>query len=262
MAFSDVCVTRPVGTVEWRALAGGEVAGEAHGMLRPDRRWFISIDAWTAAALSALMSAVTDDLRHDLYTVIDADDEAGLQDWSTAGFAVARREHHYLVPTATEKTRLTGAMLPAGISLVPADAVDEDGLRLLDDQLRQDVPGTDGWVNDPQKFREYTFDEQHFDPATYLVAIDDLNQAYAGLARVWTGPHRSRLGLVGVTAGYRRRGLAKALLAAVFTALCDRGIGEVAAEADAASAAANALLCGIGARRVGGSIELVRPAQQ
>ena len=258
MASSDVRITRPMGRAAWRALAAGEVAGEAHAMLRPDRRWFVSVDAWTTAAFTALVSAVTSDLRHDLYTIVDEDDAAGLRDWSNAGFTVLRREDNYLVPTGLDRTRLTDAMLPPGISLVSADAVDEDGLRLLDDQLRQDVPGADGWVNDPQEFREYTFDEGHFDPATYLVAVDDVNQAFAGLARVWNDPGHHRLGLVGVTAAYRRRGLAKALLAAVFAALWARGVAEVAAEADTTNAASSALLGRIGARRVGGSLELVR----
>jgi RimJ/RimL family protein N-acetyltransferase len=206
------------------------------------------------------VSAVADDLRQDLYTTVDEGDEAELRNWSAAGFTVLRREHHYLVPTAPDRTRLAGAVLPAGMSLLSADAVDEYGLRLLDEALRHDVPGTDGWINDPQEFREQTFDERRFDPATYLVAVDDVSQAFAGLARVWRHPRQPRLGLVGVTSGYRRRGLAKMLLAAVFAPLCDRGISEVAAEADAADAASNALLSRIGARRVGGSVELVRRA--
>ena len=158
--------------------------------------------------------------------MIDEEDHAGLRDFQAAGFTVHRRKHNYQVPTDLGGTRPSGALLPAGMSLISADAVDGDGLRQLDDALRQDVPGADGWVNDPQEFREYTFDDRHFDPATYLVAIDDVNQAYAGLARVWNNPGRPRLGLIGVTAAYRRRGLAKVLLAAVFAPLRDRGISE------------------------------------
>jgi RimJ/RimL family protein N-acetyltransferase len=260
MAASDVRIARLMRMAAWRALAGAEVVGEANAMLRPDRRWFVSVDTWVADSFLPLVSAVADDLRQDLYTTVDEGDEAELRNWSAAGFAVLRREHHYLVPTAPDQTRLAGAALPAGMSLVSADAVDEYGLRMLDEALRQDVPGTDGWINDPQEFREYTFDERHFDPATYLVAVDDISQAFAGLARVWNHPRQPRLGLVGVTSGYRRRGLATMLLAAVFAPLRDRGISEVAAEADAANAASNALLSRIGARRVGGSIELVRRA--
>jgi putative transposase len=69
-----------------------------------------------------------------------------------------------------------------------------------------------------------------------------------------------RLGLIGVTPCYRRRGLPKVLLAAVFALLRDRGISEVAAEVDAANTASNALLRKVCARRIGGSIELVRRA--
>jgi ribosomal protein S18 acetylase RimI-like enzyme len=258
MTSSDVRVTRPTSTVVWRALAGGEVAGEARAMLRPDRRWYLSVDSWIASAFAALVSAVTDDLHQDLYTLVDEEDEGGLREWQAAGFTVLRREHNYQVPTDLGGPVPAGATLPAGMSLISADAVDEDGLRVLDDALRQDVPGAGGWVNDPQEFREYTFDDRHFDPATYLVAVDDAHQAYAGLARVWNNSGHPRLGLIGVTPGYRRRGLAKVLLAAVFAPLRDRGISEVAAEVDADNIAANALLGGIGASRTGGSIELVR----
>jgi ribosomal protein S18 acetylase RimI-like enzyme len=73
-------------------------------------------------------------------------------------------------------------------------------------------------------------------------------------------PGPPRLGLIGVMPGYRWRGLAKVLLAAVLAPLCGRGISEVAAEVDATNTASNALLLGIGARRTGDSIELVRRA--
>ena len=206
MAASDVRIARLMRVATWRALAGAEVVGEANAMLRPDRRWFISVDTWIADSFLPLVSAVADDLRQDLYTTVDEGDEAELRNWSDAGFTVLRREHHYLVPTAPDRTRLAGVALPAGMSLVSADAVDEYGLRMLDEALRQDVPGTDGWINDPQEFREYTFDERRFDPATYLVAVDHVSQAFAGLARVWNHPRQPHLGLVGVTSGYRRRG--------------------------------------------------------
>jgi len=258
MASSNVRVARLTRMATWRALGGTQVIGEANGILRPDRRWFISIDTWIEDSFLPLVSAAADDLRQDLYTTVEEDDEAELRNWLAAGFTVLRRKHHYLVPTGPHQTRLAAGALPAGMSLVCADAVDEDGLRLLDEALRQDVPGSDGWVNDPQEFREYTFSEWRFDPATYLVAVDDASQAFAGLARVWNHPRQPRLDLVGVMSRYRRQGLAKILLEAVFAPLSARRISEVAAEADAADAASNALLSRIGARRVGGSIELVR----
>jgi GNAT superfamily N-acetyltransferase len=257
MISSDVRIARLTRRAAWHAVEDGKVIGEANAMLRPDRRWFVSVDTWFAGQFLPLVSAVADDLRHDLHTTVDEDDEKELRNWQAAGFTVLRREHHYLVPTDLVLTRRAGATLPAGMSLLSADAVDEDGLRMLDEALRQDVPGTDGWVNDPQEFRENTFHELRFDPATYLVAVDDVSQAFAGLARVSKHPRQPRLGLVGVMPGYRRRGLATMLLAAVFGPLRDRGIGEVAADADEADVAANALLSRVSARRTGGSVELV-----
>ena len=149
MLASGVRIARPMRMAAWRALAGAEVIGEANAMLRPDRRWFVSVDTWVADSFLPLVSAVADELRQDLYTTVDEGDQAEQRNWSAAGFTVLRREHHYLIPTAPDRTRLPGAVLPAGMSLVSADAVDEYGLRLLDEALRHDVPGTDGWINDP-----------------------------------------------------------------------------------------------------------------
>jgi len=115
------------------------------------------------------------------------------------------------------------------------------------------------WINDPQEFHDYTFAERLFDPATYLVAVDDAREAFAGLVRVVV-PGRPRLGLIAVTSAYRRRGLARGLLAAAFAPLHERGIAHVAAEADANNTAAIELLEQIGSQRTGASIELIHRA--
>jgi hypothetical protein len=77
------------------------------------------------------MSALPGDLCQDLRTILDEEDEAGLRDWAAAGFTALRREHHYQVPASLGGTHPAGAILPAGMSLISADAVDEDGLRPL-----------------------------------------------------------------------------------------------------------------------------------
>src|SRR5579859_3993097 len=98
MLASGVRIARPMRWAAWRALAGAEVIGEANAMLRPDRRWFVSVDTWVADSFPPLVSAVADDLRQDLYTT-------------------------------------------------------------------------------------QNFDERRFDPATYLVAVDDASQAFAEIGR-------------------------------------------------------------------------------
>ncbi|MDQ3579858.1 MAG: GNAT family N-acetyltransferase, partial [Actinomycetota bacterium] len=174
------------------------------------------------------------------------------------GFEIARREIVFKIPVDSAITGLADASPPDGIVLIPADAVDETQLRELDDRLRADVPGSEGWLNDPAEFREYTFDERHFDPLTYLVAVDDSRQKFAGLVRVWTSARHSRLGLIGVTAPYRRRGLGRALLAAAFAPLHERGVTQVSAEADATNDISIHLLESIGAARTDETLELVR----
>ena len=57
---------------------------------------------------------------------------------------------------------------------------------------------------------------------------------------------------------YRRRGAARALLAQVFGVIGARGEESVIAEADDANVASVLLLTGLGARRYGGSVELIR----
>ena len=81
---------------------------------------------------------------------------------------------------------------------------------------------------------------------------------YAGLLRVWNDPEGPLLGLIAALPTYRRRGLARALIAQAFAVLRDRGETEVTAEIDDANVASISLFTGLGARRTGGSVELIR----
>jgi ribosomal protein S18 acetylase RimI-like enzyme len=257
MASVTPTIVRPR-SGEWRALDDGQEVGFAHAMPRPDRRWFVWLDAWRTDAYAELLAAIGDDIGQDLYITADESDDEQLDRCHLLGFAVSRREHEYLVPTGPAVNGLHDARLPAGLRAVSAADAEVDALRALDDLLRQDVPGTDGWVNDPAEFQAYTFAAQHFDDRTYLVAVDEAASRYAGLVRVWNERSRWRLGLIGVAAAYRRRGVARALLAAAFRPLHDQGISEVAAEVDVTNAAGVSLMRSLGARRTGGSVELLR----
>ena len=57
---------------------------------------------------------------------------------------------------------------------------------------------------------------------------------------------------------YRRRGVARALLARAFWVLHERGQAEVSAEIDDTDTASQTLLGGMGARRRSGTVEFVR----
>jgi RimJ/RimL family protein N-acetyltransferase len=254
--MSIVITMTPAG---WAAHHGELAVGKAAAFVRPDDRCIASFDCRRADAYEPLVQAVARRFQRDLYTEIDESDDEKHRRLTEAGFAVHRREHVYTIPTDPAITGLIDGTAPPGIEIVTADQVDEDRLRELDDELRQDVPGADGWTWQPQGFRKQTYDSPSFDPATYLVAIERSTGRYAGLVRVWNDPGGPRLGLIAVGRPHRRRGLATVLLAQAFAVLHERGKTEVAAEADVANVGSNTLLGGLGARRIGGSIELIRP---
>jgi RimJ/RimL family protein N-acetyltransferase len=253
----EVAVTRT--SDGWTAHRGGVVVGKAAVLARPDDRCIVVFGPCHGDAYRPLLRAVARHLRRDLYTEVADADPAVLERLLGSGFVVNRREHTYAVPTDPSVTGLRDLKVPAGFELVTADRADEDRLRSLDDELRQDVPGVEGWRWDRQGFRRETYDAPDFDPATYLVAVERATGRYAGLARVWNRPGGPRLGLIGVARGYRRRGLARLLLARVLGVLHRRGATEVVAEVDVANTASNRLLLGLGARRTGGFVELLRP---
>ncbi len=241
----------------WRALDGDVVAGEASARLRPDNRWFVYFDTWRADAWPPLAAAVAHDLGRDLYVTLEDAEYDALDACARAGFAVHRRESCYRIPADPAVTGLARAVLPAGLGVLSAADADMTRLRLLDDAVRQDVPGCQGWRWDAGEFRAGTFG-RFFDPATCLVAVDRASGEYAGLVRVWRSRAGPRLGLVATLAGYRRRGVARALLGQAFAVLAARGDTSVVGEVDDTDVASLSLLAGLGARRYGGNVELIR----
>lgn len=254
----DQVVVRPTRTATWNLVRSGTTAASAYAVHRPDRRWFVSVDAWGEHAYGPLVNAMIADLNQDLHTRIDGADTTSLELWTRYGFEPDRREIEFLISPDPQRTGLAHCPSPKGLTLLRADEVDETALRELDDQLRDEVPGTEGWVNDPAEFHDYTYDEKHFDPATYLVAVDDDQQQFAGLVRIWANGTRSRLGLIAVTRPYRRRGLARTLLASAFRPLHERGVVEVLTEVDALNIASLKLLASINAVETGASVVLRR----
>jgi GNAT superfamily N-acetyltransferase len=257
MAASALAVSRMRPALTWRAFDGDLVAGEVSARLRPDNRWFVYFDTWRADAYPPLADAVAGELGRDLYVTLEDAEYDALDACAAAGFAVHRRESYYRIPTDPAVTGLAAAVLPAGLDVLSAADADLGRLRLLDDALRQDLPGSEGWRWGAAEFRAETFG-RFFDPATYLIAADRTSGQYAGLVRIWRNRAGPRLGLIGTLAPYRRRGVARALLGRAFAVLAARGDASVAGEADDTNTASLSLLAGLGARRYGGSVELIR----
>lgn len=258
MQASRPVVARPTRTAAWSLLREGEVIASASGVCRPDRRWFVSVDAWRNEEFEPLVNAMIADLGGDLYTRIEDSDADALELWSRFGFVADRREVEFVLSPDPARTLLLDVQMPRGLTLLSAADVDEAELRGFDDRLRDDVPGTDGWINDPGEFHDYTFDEAHFDPSTYLVALDEERQQFAGLARIWVGGTHARLGLIGVARAYRRQGLARALLARALYPVHERGILQVTAEVDDSNAASLGLIRALGGVASGSAAVLKR----
>lgn len=258
MSSAVLRVTRLSPGLAWRAVEGDRAVGAVKAVLRPDERCFLFFRSCRAHAYESLLAAVAGELGRDLYVTVDEADDEGRRLYEQLGFVVNRREGKYLISTDPGITGLRDAEAPPGFVLVCADEVEEHRLRVLDDALRQDIPGTDGWRWDEAGFREETFDSPDFDPATYLIAVAQTSGDYAGLARVWSKAKGPRLGLIAVLAPYRRRGLANALLVEAFGVLHERGKTEVSAEVDDTNVPSTSLVKALGARRTGGSIELMR----
>jgi ribosomal protein S18 acetylase RimI-like enzyme len=239
----------------WTAWVGDDAVGGLAVWLRPDGRRQLMFHDVEPEAYRALVEAAGE-TPADL-VLMDEDDTAARLILGGLGFHQKRTERVYEIPIDPEMTGLEDAVLPAGIDTISAAYADVDQLRYLDDTLRQDVPGCAGWRSDPETFVTDTFGPQ-FDPATYLVALDHDEGEYVGLVRVWWPPRGPRLGLVGVRAGYRRRGIARALLARVFAVVYERGYEYVRAEVDMTNEPSNALVSSLGARVVGADVELAR----
>jgi GNAT superfamily N-acetyltransferase len=255
---SRLRVVRVSPGLTWRALDGRDVVGSVTAALMPNDRWFVWFDSCRADSYAGLVDAVAGNVGADVYATVDQADADLLAQLGALGFEVGRREGIYLIPTDPQRTGLEPTPPGEGIVIISAADADEDDLRRLDEELRMDVPGSEGWSWDPAGFREETYDSPSFDPATYRVAVDAGSGRYVGLARVWMDPGRPRLGLIAVLPAYRRRGLARTLLGQVFSVVHERGHGLVNAEIDDTNLASMTLLTGVGASRNGATVELVR----
>jgi ribosomal protein S18 acetylase RimI-like enzyme len=230
--------------------------------LRPDGRLLVRpAGEWTAQAAADAAALAT---RREVPALahIDARATAQHRALASAGFVESRREAVVAFPVEAALRALGDARPPAGIVIRSTADVDEDGLRLLDDELRQEVPGTSGWRSTPQEFRDDSVADPDFDPRTYLVAVDRESGEYVGLVRIWMGGRGPRLGLVGVRRGQRRRGIASALIAQALRAVRSTGATEVTTTYDVTNDAARAFAERLGCRVLRTHVELVHDARR
>lgn len=226
-------------------------------VLRPDGRLLVRpVGEWTAASA---VCAVELAARRGLPALAHVPDhrELARAALSAAGFVEARRQAVVAISVERALEALADARLPARVQMRSAADLDPERLRLLDDELRQDVPGTSGWRSTPEEFHDQTFADPDFDARTYLVALDEVSGEYLGLARIWMNDRGPRLGMIGVRRERRRQGIARALLGRALGAVRATGATDVTTEYDLGNEASATFVARLDARRIGTQIELL-----
>ncbi|GAA1170334.1 ribosomal protein S18 acetylase RimI-like enzyme [Kitasatospora gansuensis] len=241
---------------QWHAVQDDRVVGRADAWQRPDGRTFVSTDAWDGAVLDRLTAAAATGLPTPLYTLVDENDPDLLASWQRAGFTLHRREWQYAVPTDPNSTGLDALRPPSDLRILPAGQAAEAPLRALDRVIRAEVAAGAGWQTMPAEVIPLPDGVTVPDPSKFAVAVQA--GRYVGLLRLAPVPRQPRIDLIAVRADHQRQGVARALLAQTLGSLHRSGVATATAEVSESNHAAQQLFERIGARRVGGNLELVR----
>ncbi|MEN8238016.1 MAG: GNAT family N-acetyltransferase [Actinomycetota bacterium] len=242
----------------WIAVHEGEVVAAVSTWRRPDDRTFLYFVGSGRAAYSLLTDVVVGALRQRVYTFADAGDPELVDTLRSAGFDIELVEEGFRVRFDEALAWLRRAWVPSGLSILPADAVDEDQLFVLDNTLRQDTLGTDGWQGDRAWFHDELAESPPFDPSAYLVAVDDRTGEPVGLVRIWRNPTGPRFGLIGVIPQYRTTTIAGALLRRALLAASQWGHETFAAETSPSNQTVYQRMSRLGAESLGQFYQMVR----
>ena len=240
----------------WLAIRNGAAVAAVSTWLRPDDRMFLHFVGHDGA-FGPLGEMAGETLGRPVHAIVDTASREGVDSLQRAGFEPEVASEAFEIRFDAALAWLRRAWVPAGFRIVAADAVDEDRLFDLDNTLRRDTPGTDGWRGDREWFREEFTESPPFDPTAYLVAIHECDD-YAGLVRIWRNPSGPRLGLIGVIPKYRNTTIAAALLAQALTAAATWGFDTFTTETSLSNRVIHPRMARLGAERTGAFIQVVR----
>jgi len=208
-------------------------------------------------AYPQLVAAAARDVGGNLYASADSDDADLLGALVLAGFIPEMEAERFQIRFDKALGWLNRARVPSTFGVEPANRVDVDRLVALDNIIRDDVPGTDGWHADRSWIHDELSDAPPFDPAAYLVAIHEPSGEFAGLVRMWRNPAGPRLGLVGVLGAYRRTTLAAGLLKRSILAASEWGHDSFVTETSLSNRVIYQRMAGLGAASLGRFRQLV-----
>ncbi len=214
----------------WLGLRNGVPVAVVDSFERPDRRTFLRFRGDDPSDFGHLGATVGGELGRPVYAVADESDSDRLTALQSAGFTTEVVVERFRIDFGVALDFLRHARPARGFTVRAADEVDEERLFALDNHIRNDVPGSEGWEGNREWFREELRESPPFDPTGYLVAVDDADGEYAGLVRMWRNPSGPRLGLIGVARQYRGSPVAPDLLRRALTAASSWGHDTFATE--------------------------------
>ena len=186
------------------AFDGHRVAGALTAAIRPDNRTFLRP---VGEGSMDLVRRALVDLPGPVHIRLGEPGRGELATYEALGFRVEMIEETFQLRFESVLAALRRHGLPDGYDIVPVEACDPDRLFELDNELRNYVPGINGWKGD-----RTWFDDELVDPAAYFVAVERSTSKLVGLVRIWSNPTGPHFGLIGVLPSHRRSRIAIPLL--------------------------------------------------
>lgn len=241
----------------WFVHQDGQAIGAVATWLRPDDRLFLAFKVDNVRAFGPLVDAVVAALHRPLSTTVDlgeADHVAALRD---CGFTVETVGEGFRIRLSDVRRLVQRAWVPSGYHIASVADVDERKAFELDIEIRNLVPGTHGWIGDPEWFHE-ELRSPEFDRDAYLIAVEQVHDRYVGLLRIWRNPDGPRLGLIGVLPERLRTPIAAALLKQGLKAASGWGYDSFMTETSPSNAHTYPRLERLAAERLGRFAQLSR----
>ena len=185
----------------WLASEAQATVGLATAFVRPDQRLFVTHQLRSETAFGPLLDAAIEHLKQPVHLSIRHDHVHRLRTATQLGFMTELRTLAFDVPFQ-RALEWTADRQSSRIETVRAGDVSPDQLFALDTELRQGVPGTDGWQGNRAWFDD-ELESPEFDPTGYRVARDRTSGELVGLCRFWRNRQGSTLGMIGVRPRYR-----------------------------------------------------------
>ncbi len=242
--------------LRWVALDGDRVLGAATGWIRPDNKLFLNFGCPDEAAYAPLSKRIAEEMVRDLYVSLSGGDTKKHQNLTEARFHMDLVSEVFEVPFVSVMERLPRPFDVSEFRIVSADEIDPEFLLDIDNRLRNQVPGTDGWVGSLQWIVEELAESPPFDARTYLVGLTDRGDP-AGLIRIWRNPDGPRFGMVATLPEFRRSLLGPELIRRALVAASSWGFATFRTETSINNRHIHQRLLSVGARSLGFVYQMV-----